>query len=328
MRQNTFPLRRVLPARLPWAFLLPGLLAVMTIWSAFFTVQPEQRAVIKRFGEVVGTVDPGLHFKLPFVDSVQKVATERVLKEEFGFRTQDTGGSRSEYTTGFLDESQMLSGDLNVVDVEWVVQFRIGDPMLFLYSMRDPVQTLRDISESVMRRAVGNRLGSEVLTTARVEISNTVRDEVQQAMERYQTGIRVVTVEMQDVVPPMAVRPAYNEVNEARQQREKMINEAMKELNQKVPLAQGQAARTIAEAEGYAAERINRAHGETARFRSILAEYRNAPEVTRARMYLEALHAALPKASAVVVAQPGQTGPIPLYHLTPKPETKSTGGAQ
>lgn len=309
-------------------FLLPFVLFLLA-WSSFFTVQPEQRAVVKRFGAVVRTVEPGLNFKLPIIDSVTKVATERVLKEEFGFRTTpDNAASRSSYSDTILEESQMLTGDLNIVDVEWVVQYRIGDPMLYLYSMRDPVTTLRDISESVMRRAVGNRLGSEVLTTARVEISNAVRDEIQAAMERYETGIRVVTVEMQDVVPPQAVRPAYNEVNEARQQRERMINEANKQVNQQVPLAQGQAARTITEAEGYAAGRVNQAYGETARFRSILAEYRNAPQVTRSRLYLEALNKALPKAAAVVVSQSGQTGPVPLYHLSPKPAAPSQAAGE
>lgn len=293
--------------------------AGFAVWaglSSFYTVQPEERAVVKRFGAVIMVADPGLHFKLPFgVDQVQFVATERVLKQEFGFRTQSVGERTQYASTDYPDESLMLSGDLNIIDVEWVVQYRIGDPMLFLYSMRDPTGTLRDISESVMRRAVGNRLGSEVLTTARVEISNIARDEIQEAMKLYETGIQVVTVELQDVVPPQAVQPAFNEVNEARQERERMINEATKRANQEIPRARGNANRVISQAEGYATERVNQARGETARFSSILVEYRGAPEVTRTRMYLEALNAVLPNIGSVLVVQKGQMPPVPLLNL-------------
>jgi membrane protease subunit HflK len=293
-----------------------GILAIWGVLSSYYTVQPEERAVVKRFGEVIKVNDPGLHFKLPFgIDKVQFVATERVLKQEFGFRTASIG-ERTEYSAeDFPDESLMLSGDLNIIDVEWVVQYRISDPMLFLYAMRDPTGTLRDITESVMRRAVGNRLGSEVLTTARVEIANFVREETQKALNAYQAGIQIVTVELQDVVPPAAVQPAFNEVNEARQERERMINEATKQQNQQIPRARGNANRVISQAEGYATERVNQALGETARFRSILAEYRGAPDVTRTRMYLETMKAVLPEVGSVVVVQKGQVPPLPLLNL-------------
>ena len=294
-----------------------GLVGLWFALSTYYTVQPEERAVVKRLGAVIKIAEPGLHFKLPFgIDTVELIATERVLKQEFGFRTASSEGDRTVYEEGdHPDESLMLSGDLNMVDVEWVVQYRIADPMKYLYGMREPTRSLRDISESVMRRAVGNRLGSEVLTTARVEISNLAREEIQNAMERYGTGIQVVTVELQDVVPPDAVQPAFNEVNEARQERERMINEATKQANQVIPRAQGEASRTIAEAEGYATERVNGALGETARFRSILAEYRQAPEVTRTRMYLETIDRVLPNIGSVVVVQDGQGSPLPLLRL-------------
>jgi len=297
--------------------IVAGFVALWFVLSSYYTVQPEERAVVKRLGEVIKIADPGLHFKIPFgVDTVQFIATERVLKQEFGFRTSDARRERTEYSSReFPEESLMLSGDLNIVDVEWVVQYRIADPMKFLYGMREPTRALRDISESVMRRAVGNRLGSEVLTTGRVEISNLARDEIQVAMERYGTGIQVVTVELQDVVPPKAVQPAFNEVNEARQERERMINEATKQANQVIPRAQGEASRTIAEAQGYATERVNGALGETARFRSILVEYRGAPDVTRTRMYLETIDQVLPKIGSVIVVQDGKTTPLPLLRL-------------
>ncbi len=210
--------------------ILGGIIALLLIWgalSSFYTVQPEERAVVKRFGAVIGITDPGLHFKIPFgVDSVQFVATERVLKQEFGFRTEGTRASgRTRYSADqFEDESLMLTGDLNMIDVEWVVQYRISDPIKFLYNMREPTRTLRDISESVMRRIVGNMLGSEVLTIGRVEIQQKGAREIQDLMDGYDAGIRINTVEMQDVVPPPAVQPAFNEVNEARQERERMIN--------------------------------------------------------------------------------------------------------
>jgi len=292
-----------------------ALLVAVAAFTAFYTVQPEERAVVKRFGAVHGITDPGLHFKLPFgIDSVQKVATERVLKQEFGFRSLDSSGERTRFSDqDFLDESLMLTGDLNIIQVDWVVQYRISDPIRYLYGMREPTRTLRDLSESVMRRVVGNRIGSEVLTVARVEIANAAREEIQSAMDRYDNGLHIITVELQDVVPPARVQPAFNEVNEARQELERMVNEANRELNQAIPRAEGTANRIIAEAEGYATERVNRALGETARFSAVLAEYRNAPEVTRTRLYLEALHRALPRIGSVVVMEEGQA--LPLLNL-------------
>lgn len=298
-------------------FIVAALVVLWLVASSYYTVQPEERAVVKRFGAVIKTADPGLHFKAPFgIDTVEFVATERVLKQEFGFRTIATDGERSEYAPeDFPDESLMLSGDLNIIDVEWVVQYRISDPMKYLYGMRDPNRTLRDISESVMRRVVGNRLGSDVLTTARVEIGELAEREIQEAMKQYDNGIHIVTVQLQDVVPPRAVQPAFNEVNEARQERERMINEATKRLNQEIPKASGEANRLIAEAEGYATERVNQALGETAAFRAILSEYRSAPAVTRARMYIETIRNVLPNVGTVMVVKDGKTAPLPYFDL-------------
>lgn len=300
------------------------ILVVLLIWGAmtsFYTVQPEQRAVVKRFGSVTGITDPGLHFKIPFgIDKIQLVATERVLKQEFGFSTLKTRqGERSTYSAAqFEDESLMLTGDLNMIDVEWVVQYRIEDPIKFLYQMREPTRTLRDISESVMRRIVGNMLGSEVLTIGRVEIQQKAGDEIQEILDQYDAGIRISTVEMQDVVPPRAVQPAFNEVNEARQERERMINEAQKRVNQEIPNAEGAALRTVAEAEGYATERVNRAEGESARFSAVLHEYQQAPVVTRSRLYLETLNEMLPDIGQILVVQDGQMSPLPLLDVNRK----------
>lgn len=304
----------------------PGQIAVIAglivlawaAFSSFYTVQPEERAVVKRFGRVIGITDSGLHFKLPFgLDEIQVVATERVLKQEFGFRTEGVSANeRSRFADQeFPSESLMLTGDLNIIQVEWVVQYRISDPILYLYNMREPTGTLRDLSESVMRRVVGNRIGSEVLTIGRVEIANTARDEIQAAMDQYDNGISVITVELQDVVPPPRVQPAFNEVNEARQELERMINEATMQANQAIPRAEGTANRVISEAEGYATERVNRSLGEAARFTSVLAEYRTVPEVTRSRLYLETLNETLPRIGSVLVVQENQISPLPLLNL-------------
>ena len=297
---------------------LPVLVIVLwAVFSSFYTVQPEQQAVVKRFGAVVNITDPGLHFKLPFgIDRVQRVASARVLKQEFGFRSVGEVNNRTSYSeSDFTSESLMLTGDLNVMDVEWVVQYRIQDPIKYLYQLREPDLTLRDISESVMRRVVGNRLGSEVLTVGRVEIAQGARDEIQGIMDLYDSGIHVITVELQDVVPPKAVRPAFNEVNEARQERERMINEATKRANQQIPRAEGEAQRLISEAEGYATARVNRAFGETARFRAMLVEYKTVPEVTRTRLYLETMAEILPNIGQVLMVQEDQVGPLPLMNV-------------
>lgn len=298
------------------------LAVVIALWGAYtsyYTVQPEERAVVKRFGAVIAQTDPGLHFKLPFgIDRAQLVPTERVLKQEFGFRTRsaDASDNRTEYeTAGMEPESLTLTGDLNIIKVEWVVQYRIADPIKWLYRIRESDETLRDVSEAVMRQIVGNRLGSDVLTVGRVEIAGDARDEIQAIMDGYDSGVSIITVELQDVLPTKRVQPAFNEVNIARQERERMINEAEKRKNQVVPRVRGQANQLVAEAEGYAAARVNYAHGEVARFNAIVAQYVEAPEVTRRRFYLETMAEALPKAGQVLVVQPGHEGPLPLLDI-------------
>ncbi|WP_438020948.1 FtsH protease activity modulator HflK [Sorangium sp. So ce315] len=298
----------------------------IAIQNLFYSVQPEEHAVITRFGTIVGQSGPGLHFKLPFgIDKVQKVPTARVLKQEFGFRTVPgkEGGPSSYVTAGYEEERQMLTGDLNMIEVSWVVQYNIEDPVKYLYQLQDAERVLREASESVMRRIVGNRMSSEVLTTARVDISDQARAEIQEAMDRYDSGIRIKPVELQDVLPPERVRPAFTEVNEARQERERMSNEAMKQKNQAIPKARGEAKRIIAEAEAYAIERVNRAKGEVARFDAILKEYRLAPEVTRKRLYLEAIQEVAPKAGKIIVVQEGYAKPQSFYHMN-----EQTGGTQ
>jgi len=303
------------------------------LWGAstcFYTVSTEGQAVVKRFGKVIDVKQPGLHFKLPFgIDTQTFVPTEKVLKEEFGFSTvQDDRRQRStsnKYTKSkeHQDQSLMLTGDLKVVDVEWVVQYRISDPDLFLHRVKDPTKTIRDISESVNRRIVGNTLGTDVLTVRRVAIAEQAKLELQAVLDRLEAGIRIGTVELQDVTPPDEVKPAFNEVNQAEQEKERMINEAEKFRNQIIPRARGEARQKVEGAEGYRAERVNKAEGETEAFKAIVQEYRNAPEVTRQRLYLEMLDSVLPKIGRVVVVESGQTSPIPLLNLDPQNPVRS-----
>jgi membrane protease subunit HflK len=264
-------------------------------------------------------VEPGLHFKLPYgIETVRLVPTARVLKEEFGFQTvASIPGERTQYrdSKAYKDVSLMLTGDLNVIDVQWIVQYRIEDPIRYLFRVRDTGQTIRDISEAVMRRVVGNRVGSDVLTVGRVAISTEVKKEMQEILNNYDAGVRLVTVELQDVTPPDPVKPAFNEVNEARQDKERTINQAEERANREIPKARGEATRTITEAEGYALERVNRATGEANRFVAVLEEYQRVPEVTRRRLYLEAINNLLPGAKALYVVDSDQKALVPWLPL-------------
>ncbi len=291
-------------------------LAVVLLYSSWFTVQPEETGVVQRFGQVVRTEGPGLHFKIPYgVETVTLIPTARVLKEEFGFRTEVPGRRTRFSARQFLNESIMLTGDLNVIDVDWIVQYRIADPVKFLFQVREPVDTIRDVSEAVMRRVVGNRLGSDVLTVGREAVQVEVKVEMQEILNFYESGIRITAVKLQDVTPPDPVKPAFNEVNEARQDRERTINQAQEQANREIPKARGEAKRTIAQAEGFALERVNQAKGEANRFQAILAQYRRFPEVTRKRLYLEALTTILPAAQSLYIVDADQKALIPWLSL-------------
>jgi membrane protease subunit HflK len=298
--------------------------------SSWFTVQPEETGVVQRFGRVIRTADPGLHFKWPFgIETVKLVPTERVLKEEFGFRTAAvTPGQRTRYveSRSYEDESLMLTGDLNVIDVQWIVQYRIQDPIAFLFNVRDTRKTIRDITEAIMRRAVGNRLGSGVLTTGRVEIASEAHVEIQKVLSDYNCGVSLVTVELQDVTPPDPVKPAFNEVNESRQDRERSINQAQEMANREIPKARGVAEQSISEAKGYATERVNRAQGEAARFEAILTEYRSAPEVTRRRLYLEAMGDFLNGVKGIYIVDEDQKALVPWIGLDSGMQQSVEGG--
>jgi len=301
--------------KLPLVKLLLALVILVLALGSFYTVEPEEQGVVLRFGRFTEITDPGLHLKIPLVDQVIKVPTQRQLKDEFGYRTQ-TAGVRTTYSQANLsDESLMLTGDLNVGDVEWVVQYRILDPEAFLFRVRNPQDTLRDLSEAVMRQTVGDRTVNEVLTVGRQEIATLVQDNLQDLLNQYETGLHVEQVVLQNVTPPDPVRPSFNEVNEAEQEREQKINSAQSEYNKVIPRARGEAQQTIQQAEGYALDRVNRAEGEAARFSSLYEEYRRAPEVTRKRLYLETMTTIMPKVGQKVIVDEDAQSVLPLLNL-------------
>jgi membrane protease subunit HflK len=297
-----------------WAVV--AILAIIFVFSLWFTIKPEEVGVVLRFGKYTRTVNPGLNFKLPFgIETVYKVPVERQLKLEFGFRTT-TPGIKTQYSTReYLEESLMLTGDLNAAQVEWIVQYRIKDPYKFLFRVRNAVQTFRDINEAIMRKVVGDRTVDEVLTIGRQEVASTVATKLQELCDQYEMGIKVVQVVLQDVNPPEPVKPAFNEVNEAQQEREKLINQAKSEYNKVIPKARGEAARTIEEAKGYAMERINNARGEAARFNAVFKEYLKAKEVTRQRIYLETMNDILQKVGRKLITDEEISGILPLFQL-------------
>ncbi len=286
--------------------------------SSFYTIDPEEIGVVLQFGKYVRSTDPGLHLKLPLgIERVIKVPIQRQLKEEFGFQTI-SGGVRSQYATrGREGEANMLTGDLNAAVVEWVVQYRIIDPYKYLFRVRNVGTTFRDMSEAVVRGVVGDRTVNEVLTVGRQEIADLVEQQLQELCDQYESGINVDQVVLQDVNPPDPVKPSFNEVNQAQQEREQLINEAQSEYNRIIPRARGEALQTINEAEGYALNRVNTARGDSARFVAVYNEYRKAPEVTKKRIYLETMNQILPQVSKKVVIDETLKGIIPLLNLEP-----------
>ncbi|MFK7928558.1 MAG: FtsH protease activity modulator HflK [Myxococcota bacterium] len=285
-------------------------------FGSVFQIEPEEEGVILRFGEFNRTVEPGLHFKLPPpVETVWKVPTQRQLKEEFGFRTVEAD-IRTEYARASLNgEKLMLTGDLNVAVVEWIAQYRVKDPYQFLFKVRNVRSTFRDINEAVMRQIIGDRSVTEVLTIGRQEIEVEAQQLLQKMCDEYEMGIQVEQVVLQNVTPPDTVKPSFDEVNQAQQERERLINEAKTAFNRVIPAARGQAEETVAQARGYAIQRTNKAEGDASRFNSLRVAYEKSPVVTRKRLYLEAMSEVLPKAKKKVLISDEASGVLPLLQL-------------
>lgn len=303
------------PLKLMLAVLL-GIVAIMVVSNLVYTIEPEEVGIVLRFGKYNRTTDPGLHLKLPYpIEQMGKVPVQRQLKQEFGFRTAEAGIKTRYAQSNFGDESLMLTGDLNVAVVEWISQYRVTDPYLFLFKVRNPEKTYRDMNEAIMRAVVGDRSVDEVITFGRQEIEDEVRTSLQELCNQYEIGITVDQVMLQDVNPPDPVKPSFNEVNQAEQERERAINDARAEYNRVIPRARGEALRAVEQAEGYAVDRVNRAKGDSVLFEEMLAAYKRAPEVTRRRIYLETMELIFPKAGKKVVLDNDLEGILPLLQL-------------
>lgn len=307
------------PPGLP-QMLAVGLLVLLigyAVMTSFYTVSTESQAVVLRFGRVVKTVDPGLHWKLPLgIDQQYPVQVLRQLKQEFGF---GSGGATNPWQATDANEQEaernIVTGDLNAALVEWIIQYRIDNPEQYLFAVRNPDATLRHLSESVMREMVGDRTVDEVITIGRQEIETQAVVKLQEVTRSYGMGLRIDQVQLKNVNPPQKVQASFNEVNQAQQERERAINVATGEYNKVIPRAKGEADQKISAAQGYAIKRTNEAEGDVAAFEALLAEYLKAPEVTRRRIYLETLAEVLPKLGKTVILDEDTRGLLPLLNL-------------
>jgi modulator of FtsH protease HflK len=298
---------------------LAGLaLVVAGAWTTYYTVPSDSVAVVQRFGKYLKDVPPGLHFKLPLgIDVATIIRAKRQLKQEFGFATPGATDPFQIPRDG-KRETQMVTGDLNAVLVEWVVQYRISDPVKFLFDVREPRGTLRDVSESVMREVVGDRTVDEVITIGRQEIESEALAKMQALSIKYAMGISIDQVQLKNINPPEPVKESFNEVNQAQQEKEKLINEARRDYNKVIPLAEGEKDQRVREADGYRLKRINEAEGDAARFNALLAQYLKAPEVTRRRIYVETLQDIMPSVRSKIIVDERARSILPLLNLDPQ----------
>ena len=321
IRRGGNSLNQMLPGGGPRGLIVLGvlLLAGFGAWTAYYTVPSDSVAVVQRFGKYLKDVPPGLHFKLPLgIDTATIVPVKRQLKQEFGFATPGAGDPHQVARGGqreTIRETEMVTGDLNAALVEWVVQYRVSEPKKFLFEVREPSETLRYVSESVMREVVGDRTVDEVITIGRQEIESEALTKMQALSTKYAMGISIDQVQLKNINPPQPVQESFNEVNQAQQEKEKLINEARRDYNKVIPLAEGEKDQRIREADGYRLKRINEAEGDVARFSALLAEYTKAPEVTRRRIYIETLQDVLPGIHSKIIVDEQTSGILPLLNL-------------
>ncbi len=317
IRKSQGGLNQIMPSGRPRGLIVVAVLALVGLgaWTAYFTVPSDSVAVVQRFGKYLKEVPPGLHFKLPLgIDVATIVPVKRQLKQEFGF---GTAGATDPYQASrdAKRETQMVTGDLNAALVEWVIQYRIADPTKFLFDVREPRGTLRDVSESVMREVVGDRTVDEVITIGRQEIEAEALTKMQALSSKYAMGISIDQVQLKNINPPEPVQASFNEVNQAQQEKEKLINEARRDYNKVIPLAEGEKDQRIREADGYRLKRVNEAEGDVARFSALLAEYIKAPEVTRRRIYIETLQDVMPGIRSKIIVDEQTRSILPLLNL-------------
>lgn len=296
-------------------FFLLFILLALASFSAYFTVEPDEKAVVLRLGKYMDTFPPGLHLKLPFgIDQVTRIKSQLLFKEEFGFRTKGSEQKRTKYSKkDYKSESLMLTGDLNVASVSWSIQYNIKSPKDYLFQTKDPTKNIRDVSESVMRTVIGDRSVINVLTVGKLSITDEAKKMIQETLDKYKVGVHIESVALQSVDPPNEVKSSFNEVNSAKQEQEKIINQAREKYNKEIPKARGEAEKEISVAKGFAAFIINKAIGDASYFESILEKYKKYPVVTSERLYMEAMEKILTKVKSFTVIDPKLKGLLPIY---------------
>jgi len=321
IKQGQDRLKQLMPSGSPRGIIVLAALALVGfgIWTGYYTVPSDSVAVVQRFGKYLKEVPPGLHFKFPLgIDVATIVPVKRQLKQEFGFTTPGASDPYQSPRDGRREtkrETEMVTGDLNAALVEWVVQYRISNPVKFLFEVREPSETLRYVSESVMREVVGDRTVDEVITIGRQEIETEALTKMQALSTKYAMGLSIDQVQLKNINPPQPVQESFNEVNQAQQEKEKLINEARRDYNKVIPLAEGEKDQRIREADGYRLKRINEAEGDAARFSALLSEYSKAPEVTRRRIYIETLQDVMPGIRSKIIVDEQTRGILPLLNL-------------
>jgi membrane protease subunit HflK len=289
--------------------------ALIFLFTSFYIVDQTEKAVITRFGRYHTTSGPGLHFKLPFgIDRQYVVNVTTVQTEQFGFRTLSSGIS-STYS-GDGNDATMLTGDLNIVAVEWIMQYRVVDPEAWTFNVNERTRTIRDVSRSVINMLVGDRAIMDIMGPERSAIETAAVDFMNETLRSYGLGINVIAVKLQNIDPPGAVQEAFDDVNKAEQDMNRLINEGQQVYNEEIPKASGERERIVQEAQGYAAERVNRANGDVARFNSVYDEYRRAPEVTRQRLYYEMIEEVFKNDKATVIIDRRFDNFLPLRNLS------------
>ncbi len=315
----TFDSRNIDLQNLPFkkiVYIILIILATVVLFSSFYTVEANENAVVLRFGKYTITTGPGLHLKLPYgIDKVYPVKVGYQFKQEFGFKTLNPG-VRSQYSkSNFEEESWMLTGDLNIAEVQWIIQYKINDPVAYLFNVRDVENTIRDVAEATMRLMVGDRSFQEALQSERRTIAEKSRKRMQTIMDNYKTGISIQLVQLQDVHPPTPVADSFNEVNRAKQEQETLVNEARQAYNKEIYRVEGEAERLINEANGYAIERVNTAKGDVALFDAVLKEYRKAEQITKDRLYYETMEKVLSNMPNKVIVDKKLENVLPLLDL-------------
>ena len=289
-----------------------------TLYTISYTVPSDSVGIVQRFGKYSSERTSGLHFKIPLgIDEVTILPVKRQLKQEFGFATDGATNFTQTGTDDLEQQRQMVTGDLNAALVEWVIQYRISEPQKYLFDVRNPGETLRDLSESVMREVVGDRTVDEVITIGRQEIEDEALVNMQNLVAKYTIGVSIDQVQLKNINPPTKVQESFNEVNQAQQEKESLINEARREYNKVIPLAEGEKDQRIRAADGYRLKRVNEAEGDAARFDAVLTEYLKAPDVTRRRIYIETLQEVLPDLDSKIIVDDNSQQILPLMHLNP-----------